>query len=116
MVFCAPETAGDGLLSRWLEHMQNLDFEALLGLYHPQVRFVGFSETLVGRDELAEVLEVHGRRLRGMRIAAVRAQSDASRLFFDTTLLGRFGAARLRHEWHIDGGLIRQHTVDVVDD
>lgn len=114
MALCTPET-GDGLLSRWLDHLQNLDFTSLLGLYHPEVRFEGFSEILVGREELAEVLEVHGRRLRGVRIASVRAQPDEQRLLFDTTLLGRFGAARLRHEWALDDGLIRQHRVAFVD-
>lgn len=98
------------LLDSWLAHIERLDLDGLLGLYHPDAVVEWCRERWSGHDELREALSQFGRHLRKFRVESVEPSTSGSgRVAFRTGVRGPFGTRHIEHEWAVDPTGIRSH-------
>lgn len=111
-----PSTGLHPLVDRWLDSLQALDLEDLVDCYDPRAVLQAFQEVARGRDEIEDHLATFRRYLRGMRVDDVRpVEAGAGRFSFETSVRGRLGSARIRHDWVLSGDRITDHVMRVLD-
>lgn len=109
-------TALHPLVERWIDCLQSFDLERLVDCYDPRAVLKAFQEVVRGRDEIEDHFTAFGRYLRGVRVDDVRAvAAGADRFSFETSVRGRLGSARIRHDWTLSGDRITDHVMRVLD-
>lgn len=104
------------LVDRWVDSLQSFDLEGLVDCYDPLAVLSAFQEVVRGREEIEDHLTALGRYLRGVRVDDVRAvETSPDHFSFETSVRGRLGRARIRHDWTLSGDRITDHVMQMLE-
>lgn len=103
------------LVRRWIDRLVQSDVAGLADLYDPRAELRAMRETWRGREEIEDGFTLARRWIRGIDVDVAGVRVEGPHLTFDTHVRGRIGHARIRHRWELDGGLITDHALFVLE-
>ena len=103
------------LVRNWVDRLVSCDVAGLVDLYDAQAELRAMREVWRGHDELQDGFTLARRWIRDIDVDVAGVRVEGAHLIFDTDVRGRIGHARIRHRWQIDGGLILDHALFVLE-